>query len=214
MARQQDVDHRRRWFALAVVPIAVIGSAVLVWSASQEAFSGSTDSPGNQWTAGSLALTNDTTGTYATTGTFMFNPGNVFPGDSGQWCVNVKNAGTGDAKATNPVKFYAPAPPNLASNQLAQYLMLTVEESTDTVTGGNTGSCSGFTTGSTVYNANIAGLPSDYTTAVAPSGTGLLAVGATMAYRLTWTLPASTPNGIASQTLTGVDFAWATQIGS
>ncbi|MBN9609082.1 MAG: hypothetical protein J0I11_07165 [Actinobacteria bacterium] len=208
-------DKTRRWMRAAAIPAALAVSALIVWQASYSAFSGTTDSPGNQWSTGSVSLQNDTTGSYATTGTLMFNPGAVAPGDSGSWCVNVKNNGTTAGTAGNPIKFFAPLPANLSTNTLAQNLTLTVTESTTALTGGAAGSCTGFTAlGTPTYNGLISALPATYTAATAPAGTGLLAAGATRGYKLTWTLPSSAPNTLQNQSLTGVDFAWSLQVGS
>jgi len=210
----QPTARWRRISKAAAIPAALIVSALIVWQGSYAAFTATTDSPGNQWSAGTLALSNDTTGTFATTGTLMFNPGAVKPGDSGTWCVNVKNAGTLGATATNPITFYAPLPANLSSNVLAQNLTLAVAESTTSVSGGNTGSCTGFTAGTTVYSGLLSAVPNSYATGAAPAGAAILAAGSTKGYQLTWTMPGSTPNTVAGQTVTGVDLAWSMQIGS
>ena len=204
----------RRLARGAAVPAALVASALIVWQASYAAFSATTDSPNNQWSSGSLALTNDTAGAFATTGTFMFNPGSVLPGDTGSWCVNVKNAGTVASTSTDPIKFYAPLPAGLASNVLAQNLTLSVVESSTAVTGGAAGSCSGYTAGITVYSGLLSAVPNSFATGAAPAGAGVLASGATRGYRLTWTMPSTTTNAAAGLTLTGVDFAWTMQVGS
>ena len=204
----------RRVVKAAAIPVALVVSATIVWQSSYAAFTATTDSPGNQWSAGALALTNDTTGTFATTGTLMFTPALVKPGDTGQWCVNVKNAGSLGATAANPIKFYAPLPASLSTNLLAQNLTFAVVESTTTVTGGNAGSCTGFTAGTSVYSGLLSAVPATYAAGAAPTGAGVLAAGATKGYQITWTMPTTTPNTVAGQTLTGVDFTWAMQIGS
>ena len=211
--RRPTARHRRLLTGLAL-PLSFLVSAGMVWRASNAAFTATTDSPSNQWSASTLSLTNDTTGTHAVTGTLMFNPSNIVPGNSGTWCVNVKNAGGVASSAGNPIKFYAPLPANLSSNTLAQNLNLTVTESTTALTGGAAGSCTGYTAGNTVYSGLISAAPASYAAASAPAGTGALTAGSVKGYQLTWSMPSNTPNSVAGTSLTAVDFAWAMQIGT
>ena len=76
------------------VPAALLVSALLVWQASNAAFSATTSNPGNSWTAGSVTLTDDDGGTSPTTGTAMFSAAGLVPGSTGSHCIAVTSTGT------------------------------------------------------------------------------------------------------------------------
>ena len=113
-----------RWLA---VPVGMVVSSLLVWQASNAAFSDTTDNPGNNWASGRVDLADDDGGASA-----MFTVSNLKPGDSAAKCITVTYSGSLDAS----VKLFASAP----SGTLAPYLNLTVEQGS----GGSFGDCTGF----------------------------------------------------------------------
>ena len=64
--------------AVLAVPLGLLGSGALVWQASYAAFTAQTTSPGNSWSTGSVALTDDDAGAA------MFSRTGLAPGSSGE----------------------------------------------------------------------------------------------------------------------------------
>ena len=126
--------------AVVAVLSGVLGSGLMVWKASEAAFSATTANPTNNWAAGSVARADDALNLA------MFNAPPLTPGgtNSGSKCIVVTYSG--DVAA--PVKLYGAAP---GGTGLAGYLRLTVEIGT----GGTYSNCTGFTPGSTLYNNQL-----------------------------------------------------------
>jgi Camelysin metallo-endopeptidase len=182
-----------RWLA---VPVGLVASSLLVWQASNAAFSGTTDNPGNSWNAGTVALSDDDGGATA-----LFDVANLKPGSTGEKCITVTYSGTLDAL----VKLYAPS----ASGTLAQHLNLTVERGD----GGSFGNCSGFVAdGSPQYTGTLLG----FATAHTDFGNGWEAwTTATdpdkaKTYRFTYTLQNGTPDSEQGATASAT-FKWEAQ---
>ena len=156
-----------RW---ATAPLALLVASLLVWNASSSAFQATTTNGTNSWASGSVAISDDDSGSA------MFTATGLKPGDTGRKCILVTYGGSLAAS----VKLYA-----AASGGLAQYLDLTVEQGT----GGTSGGCGSFAPESTLFNGTLSGFAAaanNYATGVGnwtPS-----AAGATKAYRFTYTL--------------------------
>jgi hypothetical protein len=102
----------------AAVIVGLIGSGTLVWQASSAAFTASTDNPGNHWTSGSVAITDDD---------FQaanFNVTGVTPGDTDTKCILV----TYNGDIASAVKLYG----KNSAGTLGQYLTLDVSEGSGT----------------------------------------------------------------------------------
>lgn len=112
-----------RWLA---VPVGMVASSLLVWQASNAAFSDTTDNGANSWASGDVVLNDDDSGAV------LFNASNLKPGDSVAKCITVTYSGSLNAS----VKLFASAP----SGTLAPYLNLTVEQGS----GGLFGDCTSF----------------------------------------------------------------------
>jgi hypothetical protein len=123
---------------LAVL-IAVLSSGVMVWHASNAAFSATTANTGNTWTAGTVSLTDDDSSTA------MFTATGLKPNSTAAKCITVTYTGT----LASSVKLYATS----YTGTLGTYLNLTVEQGT----GGSYSSCAGFTPGSTIYSGTLSG---------------------------------------------------------
>ncbi|MDR6170327.1 hypothetical protein [Curtobacterium sp. SORGH_AS_0776] len=133
-----------RLAAWIAIPAALVASGVVVSTASYSAFSATTVNPTSNWTAGSVALTDDDNNTA------LFNATGLKPGSTGANCITVTSTGT----LPSTVKLYGT---NAATtNALASNINLTVEQGT----GGGFGSCTGFTaasTNGTLYSGTVAG---------------------------------------------------------
>lgn len=189
----------KRAVAWSVAPLALLGSAGVVWQASNSAFSATTANPTNNWAAGTVALTDDDSNTA------MFTASNLKPGSSGQKCIAVTSTGSLPAA----VELYGTSYGQTKS--LAANLTLTVEEGT----GATFGSCSGFTpiaTGSQIYSGTLDAFgttKTGYASGVGawtPSGTG----SETRVYRFSYSLASSTPDSAQGGTAQ-LGFTWEAQ---
>jgi hypothetical protein len=134
--------------ALAVVPLAVLGSGALVYQASNAAFTATTQTGTSNWAAGSVALTNSSSGSAAFTVTSI-KPGAALA--STQFaCVDVVYTGS----LASSVKFYLANFSNPTAGQnghnLGSYLRLKIEQSSTTT---SDAACTGFTATGTYVNA-------------------------------------------------------------
>jgi hypothetical protein len=79
---------RKQLIAGAAVPLAVVASGAMVWQSSYSAFSATTASPTNNWSAGTVALSDDDSNTA------MFTASNLKPGATGVKCIAVTSTGS------------------------------------------------------------------------------------------------------------------------
>jgi hypothetical protein len=113
----------------AATPVAMIAAAALIWQSSYAAFSGTTRNSGNDWSTGSVALTDDDSGSA------RFQVANMLPGQSETKCVKVTATTTTDGV----VKAYI-VNPVTSSSGLENYIKVTVAAGT----GGTFADCSAF----------------------------------------------------------------------
>ena len=116
--------------AACATPIAVVAAGALVWQGSYAAFTGQTRNSGNDWSTGTVALTDDDQGSA------RFQVSNMEPGDSDTKCLTV----TANASVPGTVRAYA-VNPTITSTDLADHILVSVDEGT----GGSYASCDGFT---------------------------------------------------------------------
>lgn len=185
--------------AVLAVPAALVAAGVIVSTASYSAFSATTTNPTNNWSAGSVALTDDDANTA------MFTAANLKPGSTGTNCIAVTSTGS----LASTVKLYGTTP--ATTNALASYINLSVVQGT----GGGAGSCSGFsalTSNATVYSGTVAGLGTTATNFAnglgtwAPTGTA----SETRVFQVTYTLSSTTPNTAQSGTAS-LGLTWEAQ---
>jgi hypothetical protein len=197
--------NKKRRFGGWLVPTAVlavlsgvIGSGAMVWRASEAAFSGTTNNPTNNWTAGTVSLTDDDSNSAMFTVTNM-SP--VAPNNTGNKCIEVKY--TGSVMPSTPVKLYAGA----LTGTLGTYLNLTIE----TAAAGTFASCTGFTSPTTIQTsttiAAFAAARTNYTNGLSTGWTPV-ATNETRAFRFTWTLQ---DNNSAQGLTCGLPFTWEVQ---
>jgi hypothetical protein len=171
------------------VVLGVLTSGSLVYGASYSAFSSTAVNPPNQWSAGTVALTEDSGAGV------LFNLTGVRPPTTGSKCITVTYNGNVAAQ----VKVYASS----TSGGLLPYLYLTVEQGT----GGSYASCTGFS-GTTLWGPNTANNLTATTWATglgtwSPNGSGQ-----TRTYRFSWSL---VDDEKAESTTANLTFAWEAQ---
>jgi hypothetical protein len=156
---------RTRGVLTAAAAVGFLASSALVWQSSRAAFTASTDNTGNNWSAGTVTLTDN--GSSST----LFDATDLKAGSAGSSCVNVSYRGTVDAT----VKLYGSV-----DGSLAPYVDVTVEA--------GAAGCAGSL--APVYSGTLAGLAAtagSYANGVgswAPAGRS----GAQRGYRFSWRL--------------------------
>ena len=183
-----------RFAAFAAAPAAIVLSGLVVAGSSYSAFSATTANPTNNWTTGTVSLTDDDSGTA------LFNATGLKPGDTASKCIVVTYGGSLASK----VKLYATAP---VTGALAENLSLKIEQGASTSTGGT---CTGFTPASTVYDDTAkkftaSGYADGLDTSWAPSS-----ASSTKTFKITYTVSSSTPNTAQGAT-TALGFTWEAQ---
>jgi hypothetical protein len=181
--------------SLVAVPAAIAVSGLVVSQASYSAYSGTTVNPTNNWSSGTVALSDDDANTAA------FTAANLKPGSTGTKCIAVSSTGS----LASTVKLYGTTP--TGTKNLAAHINLTITQGT----GGSFGSCTGYTplaTGSSLYTGTLDNFGSTYTSYATglgtwtPSGTA----NETRTYQITYTVntnaPDTTQNGTAALGLT------------
>ena len=180
----------------AAIPAAILASGGLVWASSYSAFSATTSNPTNNWTAGTVALSDDDSNTA------MFTASNLKPGATGTKCIAVTSTGS----LASTVKLYGTS--YATTNALAANINLKIEEGT----GATSSSCAGFTGGTTLYDGAMSTFGTSRTSFAtglsswAPTGTA----SETKAYRITYALSASTPDTAQGGTA-ALGFTWESQ---
>lgn len=192
-----------KWSA---IPLALIASSALVWQASYSAFTATTENPTSNWTAGTVALSDDDGGTA------LFTAANIKPNQPSSKCIKV-SVPAGNLPSS--VKLYAAqetTPTDLSpktTKGLSSHIDLTIEEGAATGPGAFA-NCGAFA-GSPVFTGTLASFGStkkDFGT-----GVGTWAPGATADYRVykfTWTLNDAVPNSAQGGTAS-VAFRWEAQ---
>lgn len=189
--------------AAAATPVAVIAASALIWQSSYAAFSGSTRNSGNDWSTGSLTLTDDDSGTS------RFQVTNMVPGATDTKCIkitaNASVPGTVKGFVVNPV----PSPQGLEN-----YIKVTVRGGT----GGGFNSCAGFVpdgANPVVPGYTLAQLATSTTYASAIGGWPVVAGTQSRTYEISYTFDVGNMSTTQVDALqgahTGIDFQWELQ---
>jgi hypothetical protein len=190
---------RTKLAAWITIPAALVASGIVVSTASYSAFSATTVNPTNNWTAGSVALTDDDTSLA------LFNATGLKPGSTGSNCIAVTSSGN----LPSTVKLYGTGAATtlaLSSNINIQILQ---------GTGGGYGTCSGFTalsTSGTLYSGTLADFATGSTNFTnglgtwAPTGTA----SETRVYEFIYTVPTGAPSSIMGGTAS-IGLTWEAQ---
>jgi hypothetical protein len=189
-----------RLAAWIAVPAALVASGVVVSTASYSAFSATTVNPTSNWTAGTVALSDDDNNTA------LFTATGLKPGSQGANCITVTSTGS----LASTVKLYATNPQT--TKDLASSITVTVEQGT----GGGFGSCTGFTPlasgGTIVPTTTLASFGSTYTNFASGAGTWAPTGSASESrvYRISYSLPAGAPNSVQGGTAS-LGLTWEAQ---
>jgi hypothetical protein len=188
--------NKKKIIAAAAVPAALLASGGLVWSASYSAFSATTASPTNNWSAGTVALTDNDSNTA------LFAASNLKPGATGAKCITVTSSGS----LASTVKLYGTD--YATTKDLAGNLNLKVEEGT----GSTNADCAGFTpAGPAIFDGTLTSFASTKTSFANGAGTWAPAAGTqAKSYRVTYVLSTNTPDTAQGGTAQ-VGFTWEAQ---
>lgn len=196
----------RRITTLSVAPIAILAAGLMVWQGSNAAFSSTTRNPGNSWSTGSVALTDDDSGTAAV------QVANLTPGQTGSKCIVV----TASSSVSGQVRAYVQ---NLAVSPqgLEDHVTLSIEQGT----GGSFNDCTGFVPDASVPVvaaeplSQLALTNKDYATGGTPWTTTGVASGESKTYRGTWLFDTTDLSQLEIDALQGattsVDLVWELQ---
>jgi hypothetical protein len=189
-------------------PVAIVTAAALIWSASNAAFSATTRNSGNNWSTGTVALTDDDGGSA------RFQITNLIPGQTGTKCIVV----TANASVPGVVRNYYLNPIS-TSALLTEHIMISGSYGT----GGSFGSCAGYTQTSPTPNAAPVALSSlvavnSYAMAGAanPTGDWTVPAGTTSrTFEITWAFDTTGLSQAQLDTMqgsqTGIDVQWELQ---
>jgi hypothetical protein len=186
---------RKRIALLVSIPVALVASGAMVWQASYSAFTGKDTTPTNNWSAGTVALTDDSAGAA------MFTATNLKPGSTAAKCIAVTSTGS----LASAVRLYGAS--YTTTNALSSNITLAIDEGTG---GTFAGGCAGFT-GTSIFSGTMAtfSAKTSYAAGVgtwAPTGTA----NETKVYRITYTVSASTPDTAQGGTA-AIAFTWEAQ---
>lgn len=189
----------RKIATAAATPIAIVAAGALVWQASYAAFTGTTRNSGNNWSTGSVALTDDDAGAA------RFQVENMVPGQTDSKCIEV----TANASVPSTVKGYA-INALVSAAGLENYVKVSIEDGT----GGNFGSCTGFVADGEplVANATLAQIAQSKSFETGMGGWAVPAGTSKRTYKLTWTfdttgLTQTQVDGLQGAK-TGIDMQW------
>lgn len=192
-----------------MVLLAFLLASFSILTTSRAAFTDTTDNNGNDFAAGTVAISDDDSGSV------LFDISNFNPGDSFENCIVVQYDGSLDAD----VRLYGANLSTTTAQNLAPQLNLTIEEGTGsafvaTELGGNEGDCTGFVASSTLTGVGetIDSFATNYTN----FGNGLSSwapLGGssdTRTYRFVVELDAGVPNSFQGMDAQ-IDFVWEAQ---
>ena len=179
---------------LGAVAVGLLVMSLLVVTGSRAAFTANTANGSNTFTAGTVTLSDDDSGSV------MFNLSDMKPGDTATKCVNVTYTGSLAAD----INLYG----TVGGTGLATYLDTTVDIGTG-ATGGASTDCTGFTLGSNLHNDTLEAFGTTHTDYASGAGGFTGATNpSTRSYRVTVTLQ---DNNLAQGKSASVAFTWEAQ---
>jgi len=180
-----------------IVPTVILVAGLLLWGGADAVFSRVTATPTNNWSSGTVSLSDDDLGAA------VFAVSSLVPASTGVKCIVVSYGGS----VTAAVKLYVTG--YSSSRALGAYLNLTVEEgSGSTFAGSGPASCPGFTPTGTIYAGTVDHFAT--TSTAYASGVGAFAptgAGQNRVFRFSYTLDATAPEGTQSG-VASVGFTW------
>jgi hypothetical protein len=198
-------SQRRRRAVRAAAPAAgLLAAGLLVWQGSTAAFTSTTNTAANNWTAGQVNLTNNSNGsaTFNQTGAAAFSVNNIKPNDSGFRCITVRSTSTVAANA----RFYVSA----LSGSLAPALTLTVQSAP--LTGGTSvaADCTGAPgTLTSVYSGALSAAPSSWLAAGVANQWSIAGTPTEdQLYKISWSFPTTANDNTYQGTSASAVFNW------
>lgn len=185
----------------AATPLALVAAGTMIYQASYAAFSGQTRNSGNQWSTGSVSLTDDDAGSA------RFQVGNMLPGDNDSKCIKV----TANASVASTVKGYT-VNPVLSNSDLEKYVKITIKDGT----GGSFADCTGFQAENTlVSDAPLFNLAMANKYEAGIGGWAVPAGVSSKTYQISWKFDTTGLSQAAVDQLqgksTGIDVQWEMQ---
>ena len=180
---------------VAIIPVALIASGIVVSQASYSAYSASTSNPTSNWSSGTVQLSDDDSNAA------LFSASNLKPGSTGSKCLVVTSTGS----LASSVKLYATNP--ATTKALSSSINLTITQGT----GGSFGSCTGYTplaSGASVFSGSLDSFgttATSYATGLGswtPTGTATESRTYQVSYTLAANAPDTTQGGTAAVALT------------
>lgn len=183
--------------------------SLLVMTGSRAAFTATTNNAANTWQAGTVALSDDDSGS------MLFAAADMVTGDPLSNCIEVSFGGQ---SAGADVRLYSATA--IPAGDLAENLNLTIQvgtggsfQATEDGSGSAAASCTGFTALDTPYVGTVADFAANNTTwaNTAVQSWTTATTGDVRVYRFIVELDAATPAAQAGATSTAVDFTWEVQ---
>jgi hypothetical protein len=190
--------------AAAATPVAILAASALIWQSSYAAFSGTTRNSGNDWSTGSVALTDDDAGSA------RFQVASMLPGQTETKCITV----TANTSVPGTVKAYL-INPVTSPQHLEDHVKVTVNGGT----GGSFADCAGFVADATgnpiVADTSLSTLATANSYAVGVGGWAVVAGTQSRTYQITWTFDVAGMTQAEIDQLqgahTGIDLQWELQ---
>lgn len=194
MARSTAAARLAKWGS---VPAGLTVSALLIWQASYAAFSDTTDNPGNNWEAGSVAISDDDEGSA------LFAAAGLTPGATGERCITTTYIGSLAAE----VRLYGSDA--ASTDELDEHINLTITSGT----GGSYNSCEDFVADddSEVFSGSLADFAANHTDYASGIDLGTVVnESAPATYQFSYTFAADAPNTVQKATA-DLGFVWEAQ---
>lgn len=191
----------RKIGTVIATPVAVLAASALIWQSSYAAFSGTTRNSGNNWSTGSVALTDDDAGSA------RFQAAGMVPGDTDTKCITV----TANATVPGVVKGYT-VNPVVSPSGLQDHILISMKYGA----GGGFGSCAGFVEGGVIFPATSLTSLSAYNSYANGPGSWIVAAGTqSRTYQITWKFDTTGMTQTQLDNLqgsqTGIDLQWELQ---
>lgn len=188
--------------AALATPIALVAAGAMIYQASNAAFTGQTRNSGNEWSTGSVSLTDDDNGQA------RFQVTNMLPGATDTQCITV----TANASVPSIVKGYSVNPVTSVQG-LENRIKVTVESGD----GGSFAACDGFQADQAplVSEATLSALAAVDTFEKGIGGWEVPAGVSSKTYRFTWAFDTTGMTQLQIDQLqgarTGIDMQWEMQ---
>lgn len=190
-----DVTGKRVRLTIAMALMALMVSSGMVYRASTAAFTATTTNPSDAWTAGSVSLTDDDTGSA------MFSATGLTPSSTGSKCIVISYGGN----VASTVSLYG-----TAVGALGAYVNLTIETGSGSTFAA--ASCAGFVSGATIYSGTLAAFAAastNFSTGVPTAGSRWApSSAATNVYKIAYTI---TDTNSAMGATVAATFTWEAQ---